>query len=146
MRTGKYAAIDRDLLVSKSNALLTAPVVSAYTFSVGRGAWREPRQTSACHLPGRGLDARGADKINNIRQRTNIATSGTILVTYTYGAQSRRVRRNTSLAVTVYLDDGWNVAAEFKVSEGVPPVLSKTYLWGTDPSSSLQGAEKPVSM
>ncbi len=70
---------DRHVLASKSNALLTGPVVSAYAYTVSRDEWDESRPTSAQRLPVRGLSAWGAIKINNIGQRTNVATTGSIL-------------------------------------------------------------------
>jgi RHS repeat-associated protein len=36
--------------------------------------------------------------------------------------------------------DAWNPSADYTRSAGVPPVLSRTYLWGTDLSGSIQGA------
>jgi RHS repeat-associated protein len=58
---------------------------------------------------------------------------------YTYDAQSRRISRSVGVSptapTTIYVYDAWNVIAEYSATS-----LSKTYLWGTDLSGSLQGA------
>ncbi len=67
-------------------------------------------------------------------------TVGTSTTTSLYDAQSRRIAKTTSGISTLYINDGWNCIAEYEGGTGVPPVLKKTRLWGTDLSGSLQGA------
>jgi RHS repeat-associated protein len=68
-------------------------------------------------------------------------TVGASTNTYLYDAQSRRIAKTTSAVTTLYLYDGFNCISEYIQSgTGVPPVLSKTRLWGTDLSGSMQGA------
>ncbi|MES2996358.1 MAG: RHS repeat-associated core domain-containing protein [Verrucomicrobiota bacterium] len=59
---------------------------------------------------------------------------------YVYDSQSRRIARTVETDTTVYLYDAWNCIAEYQGSAGVPPAISKSYLWGTDLSGSLQSA------
>ena len=68
------------------------------------------------------------------------STVGTTTTTYQYDASSRRIAKTTSGVTTLYLYDAWNPIAEYLGSAGVSPTLSKTYLWGTDLSGSMQGA------
>lgn len=63
------------------------------------------------------------------------STVGSVTTTYLYDAQSRRIAKTTGANTTVYLYDAWNCIAEY-----VGTALSKTRLWGTDLSGSLQGA------
>jgi RHS repeat-associated protein len=76
--------------------------------------------------------------------RLTSATVNGVNTTYAYDAQSRRIAKTSTInnqqSAIYYLYDGWNVIAEYSRSVGVPPTLSKTYLWGLDLSGTLQGA------
>ncbi len=63
------------------------------------------------------------------------STVGTTATTYLYDAQSRRIAKTTSGTSTLSVYDAWNCIAEY-----VGTTLSKTRLWGTDLSGTLQGA------
>jgi RHS repeat-associated protein len=63
------------------------------------------------------------------------STVGTSATTYLYDAQSRRIVKTTGGNSTLYVYDGWNCIAEYAGA-----TLSKTRLWGTDLSGSMQGA------
>lgn len=75
------------------------------------------------------------------------STVGTT-TTYLYDAQSRRVAKTTSTgsgsnkvtSATLFVYDGFNCIAEYTAGTNTSDALSKTYLWGTDLSGSLQGA------
>ncbi len=75
------------------------------------------------------------------------STVGTT-TTYLYDAQSRRVAKTTSTgsgsntvtSATLFVYDGFNCIAEYTAGTNTSAALSKTYLWGTDLSGSLQGA------
>jgi len=75
------------------------------------------------------------------------STVGTT-TTYLYDAQSRRVAKTTSTgsgsnavtSATLFVYDGFNCIAEYTADTNTSAALSKTYLWGTDLSGTLQGA------
>jgi RHS repeat-associated protein len=65
---------------------------------------------------------------------------------YTYDAFGRRIAKVTypngssvASAATVFLYDGWNPIAEYKLDSGAW-ALDRTYTWGIDLSGSTQGA------
>lgn len=64
---------------------------------------------------------------------------GVSIVKYAYDAMGRRVVKTTPTATTLYLYDGWNVIAEYTVSNSQYQ-LFKSYLWGLDLSGTMQGA------
>ena len=71
--------------------------------------------------------------------------SGNVLVTHVYDSGSRRIRRSTASATTLYVYDGRNCVAEYQSGAGSLPAnpvfnLSRTLTWGLDLSGSLQGA------
>ena len=69
------------------------------------------------------------------------STVGSSTTTYLYDAQSRRIAKTTGATSILYVYDAWNCIAEYTQSvPAVSAVLSKTRLWGTDLSGSLQGA------
>lgn len=66
---------------------------------------------------------------------------GSVLVSYAYDAQSRKIRRTTGPGSTLYVYDGWNNVGEHKVSSTVASAtLSRTLTWGLDLSGGLRQA------
>ena len=63
------------------------------------------------------------------------STVGSTTTSYLYDAQSRRIAKTTGGTSTLYVYDAWNCIAEYAGT-----TLSKTRLWGTDLSGTLQGA------
>ena len=72
------------------------------------------------------------------------ATVSGVTTNYRYDSGSRRIAKWRSglqpLSFKLSIYDGWNPIAEYQGSVGVPPALSKTNLWGTDLSGTMQGA------
>jgi RHS repeat-associated protein len=62
------------------------------------------------------------------------STVGSVTTTYAYDAQSRRIAKTTGTNNTLYVYDAWNCIAEYSGT-----ILSKSHLWGTDLSGSMQG-------
>jgi RHS repeat-associated protein len=83
------------------------------------------------------------NKVTGRDETSGEITATSSLVTYAYDSRSRRISRSVGVSptsTTFYLYDGWNVVAEY-TDNGVDPLaLNRTYTWGTDLSSSLQGA------
>jgi RHS repeat-associated protein len=94
--------------------------------------------------------------VNPIRQLDKVETVGTAfgvapvwkwaynprgeLVSAKDTSASNRISRSVGVpptSTTFYLYDGWNVICEYP---GSAPALARTYTWGTDLSSTLQGA------
>ena len=67
-------------------------------------------------------------------------STGTTIEKNVFDSSSRKIATTANGVTTIYLYDGWNCIAEYTRSVGVPPVLKKTRLWGTDLSGSMQGA------
>jgi RHS repeat-associated protein len=63
------------------------------------------------------------------------STVGNLTTTYAYDAKSRRIAKTTGTNNTLYVYDAWNCIAEYSGT-----ILSKSNLWGTDLSGSMQGA------
>ena len=78
--------------------------------------------------------------------RLTRTTVGSVVTSYQYDAQSRRIAKiagtTATSAATLYLYDAWNSIAEYSRSAGVSPTLTltKTRLWGTDLSGTPQSA------
>jgi RHS repeat-associated protein len=72
--------------------------------------------------------------------RLTSTTVNNVTTEYLYDAQSRRIAKTTGGVTELMVYDAWNPSADYTRSAGVPPVLSRTYLWGTDLSGSIQGA------
>lgn len=66
-------------------------------------------------------------------------TVGSATTTYLYDAQSRRIAKTTGSNTTLFVYDGWNCIAEWS-ADLQSASLTKTRLWGTDLSGTLQGA------
>lgn len=67
----------------------------------------------------------------------------TVIATYDYDSQSRRISRSVGVSpttTTLYLYDSFNCIAEYTGGTGVSPTLQTTRLWGIDLSGTLQGA------
>ncbi len=92
------------------------------------------------------------DAWNRLREVKN--SSGTVIATYTYDAQGRRVSKETTTAAVsadtgaaldeetvLFIYDGWNVIQEWAMADGETSFSLRAYLvWGEDLSGSLQGA------
>ena len=83
----------------------------------------------------------GENRLTAVKRKTDQS----VLASYTYDHQSRRIAKATTAAApqgaatTAFLYDGWNVIAEYNIVAGHAN-LTATNLWGTDLSGSQQGA------
>jgi len=68
-------------------------------------------------------------------------TVNSVTTSYRYDSGGRRIATVTSGGTaTLIIYDGWNPIASYEGSIGSIPALTKTNLWGTDLSGSMQGA------
>jgi RHS repeat-associated protein len=95
-------------------------------------------------LNGSGNGQFGFDGANQLIRTQATATS--YPTRYTYDAFGRRIAKVTypngsavASDATVFLYDGWNLIAEYKLDSGAW-VLDRTYTWGVDLSGNMQGA------
>jgi RHS repeat-associated protein len=77
----------------------------------------------------------GENRLTEVKNSTGI-----IIEKNVFDSGSRKIATTANGATTIYLYDAWNCIAEYTRSVGVPPVLKKARLWGTDLSGSMQGA------
>ncbi len=54
---------------------------------------------------------------------------------YGYDPMGRRIQKTAGGVTTWYIDDGWNLIAEYQSG-----TLQRTHVWGTDLSGTAQGA------
>jgi len=76
------------------------------------------------------------------RLKTVKDAAGNVLVTYTYDAQSRRIRTTDAAGPRLEVYDGWNRVAEYELLNAQPTTLNlkRSFTWGLDLSGTLQGA------
>ena len=75
---------------------------------------------------------------SNNRLKT-VSSNGVVLVTNFYDAKSRRVKKVTPNATTIFIYDDWNLIEE-RVEKLDGMVSTIKYYWGKDLSGELQGA------
>ena len=74
---------------------------------------------------------------SNNRLKT-VSSNGVVLVTNFYDAKSRRVKKVTANATTIFFYDDWNLVEErITYANGTSSVIK--YYWGKDLSGTLQG-------
>jgi YD repeat-containing protein len=75
----------------------------------------------------------------NSENRLVSATNGTTTLNFTYDYQGRLVKKDDGSNMEVYVYDGWNRIAAFKIHSSLF-TLHSSYLWGLDLSGTMQGA------
>ena len=74
---------------------------------------------------------------------SSVSSNDTLLATFAYDAQGRRVRKETPAATHTYFYDGWNLIHEIiETTTALPnyPTTELFYHWGKDLSGSIGGA------
>ena len=119
----------------------TANNLNQYTL-VGRGIPNAPEETAepTYDLDGNmlfdGILSFTYDAANRLK---TVSSNGVLLVTNFYDAKSRRVRKVTLEATTIFFYDGWNLIEErIAYTNGTTSTIH--YYWGKDLSGTLQGA------
>jgi RHS repeat-associated protein len=80
------------------------------------------------------------DAENRLKE-VRAADDTTVIASYLYDAQSRRIAKIVGGITTLYVYDGFNCIAEYSWSADLQSAsLSKTRTWGMDLSGNLQGA------
>ena len=75
---------------------------------------------------------------SNNRLKT-VSSNGVVLVANFYDAKSRRVKKVTPNATTIFIYDDWNLIEE-RVAYANGTISTIKYYWGKDLSGTLQGA------
>jgi RHS repeat-associated protein len=98
-------------------------------------AWniRNPLATGSSSLTACTFTWDAENRLTEVRN-----SGGTVIATYAYDFQSRRIRKTVAGGEDVaFFYDGWNCIAEYQIGTSVP--LAR-YTWGQDLSGSMQGA------
>jgi RHS repeat-associated protein len=115
---------------------ITLPTTPAAHDADGNAkAWniRNPLATGSSSLAACTFTWDAENRLTEVRN-----SGGTVIATYAYDFQSRRIRKTVAGGEEVaFFYDGWNCIAEYQIGTSVPLVR---YTWGQDLSGSMQGA------
>ena len=116
---------------------ITLPTTPAAHDADGNAkAWniRNPLATGSSSLAACTFTWDAENRLTEVRN-----SGGTVIATYAYDFQSRRIRKTVTGGEDVaFFYDGWNCIAEYQVGGASTPQVR--YTWGLDLSGSMQGA------